>query len=135
MYWKKNSGGRGRKMYEDEGKGQKSPENKGSKEVKEEIFLLLFLDHSLSSFFSSYACLKQGIPLKCWYLHTSLYSVLTVKATVQIFTAIRIISDNIQKTLNQHGFACTCNNKCEVTSYTQMVCVCVCVCARTVSQA
>jgi hypothetical protein len=49
MNWKKNSGGKGRKMYEDEGKGKKSPENKGSKEVKEEVFLLLFLDHSLSS--------------------------------------------------------------------------------------
>jgi hypothetical protein len=49
----KNSGGKGKKMYEDEGKGEKSLENKGSKEGKEEIFLLLFLDYSLSSFFSS----------------------------------------------------------------------------------
>jgi hypothetical protein len=120
-------------MYRMKEKGRRIWRTRAAKKEKKKSSSSFFLTIlCLPSSHIPYAYLKQGIQLKCWYLLTSLYSVLIVKTTVQIFTAIRIISDNIQKTLNQHEFACTCNNKCEQLLFTHRwcVCMCVCVCAR-----
>ena len=94
-------------------KGRRVQRTSAAKKEKKNSSSSFSLAICFSSSYVPYGCLKQGMPLKCWYLHTSLYSVLTVKTTIQIFTAIRIISENIEKTFNQHRFACTCNNKCE----------------------
>lgn len=53
---------------------------KKEKKNSSSTFSLTFL--CLPSSHIPYAFLKQGIPFKFWYLHTSLYSVLTVKTNL-----------------------------------------------------